>query len=269
MVARPGCSLRAQAELCAARRRYRADAKRGQSVDEAWAPVEHDPVPKSATARPALSAILSVALAAASSPAFADPLYSSAGTPAPAAAAWTQVHIVTPAPGVVLERRLGSLPGDPAQLPRGPYSDGEPQWKPVCTAPCDTAVQLGGDYRIAGEGVTSSSSFALHGPTTQLRVAAGSHGLRRAGSYLAVIGFIGAIAGGIFLGVSAIHPAGQPSSGLGAGGYASIAGLAVGGTIGVVGVGMVIGGGTSVQDEGRHDLAHLAPPSALHATFRF
>jgi hypothetical protein len=225
-------------------------------------------VPKSATAGPALSAILSVALAAASAPAAAEPLYASGAAAPSAAPAWTRVHIVTLAPTVVLERRLGSLPGDPGQLPRGPYSNGEPQWQPACTAPCDAAVPLGGDYRITGEGVTTSSSFALHGPTTQLRVDAGSHGLRRAGTYLAVIGFLGAIAGGIFLGVSAIHPAGQTSSGLGTGGYACIAALAGGGGIGLVGIGMIVGGGTSVQDENRHDLAHLAPPSALHATFR-
>ncbi len=219
-----------------------------------------------------LGAILAVALTATSTPASADPLYAPGAPPAAAAAAtpaWTRVHIGTTAPGVVLERRLGSLPGDPEQLPRGPYANGEPQWQPVCTAPCDAAVPLGGDYRIAGEGVTTSSSFALHGPATQLHVDAGSHTLRRVGTYFAVIGFIGAIAGGIFLGVSAIHPADPTSSGLGTSGYASIAGLAAGAGIGLIGVGMAVGGGTSVRDENRHDLAHLTSPPAPHATFWF
>ena len=177
------------------------------------------------------------------------------------------MRIVTKDQGVVLERRLGSLPTDPPPLPKGPYSDGEPQWQAVCPAPCDRPVQLGGEYRIAGEGVTTSSPFALHGPSTELRVDAGSHGVRWAGVYLAVIGFLGAAVGGIFLAVEAV----RPSGGLDTGGYAAIGGVVGGGVLGLVGVGMIVGGGTSVRDEARRDLAltERPLPPTLHATFRF
>lgn len=240
-------------------------------VDEAMALVEHGRVPKrsipGSAARSAAGGILALALVGAPKAASADPLYApGAALPSPSSpAAWTRVRLVTTAPKVVLERRLGSLPGDP-QLPRGLYADDEPRWQAVCAASCDTAVQLGGEYRIAGEGVTASSAFSLHGPATELRVDAGSYGVRRAGVYLAVIGFVGAAAGGIFLGVAALQ---HPASGIGAGGYASIAGLAAGGTLGVVGVGMAVGSGTSVRDETRRELARVTPPSVLHATFQF
>jgi hypothetical protein len=40
----------------------------------------------------------------------------------------------------VLVRRLGSLAGDPALLPRGPRSSDEPVWQIACGAPGDMAV---------------------------------------------------------------------------------------------------------------------------------
>jgi hypothetical protein len=223
--------------------------------------------------RSAASVALAAALVAGSSAAHADPPYATAppapvtGAPAPlAGSGWTRVHIVTQSPKVTLERRVGSLPSDPPPPPRGPYSDGEPEWQRVCVTPCDAAVALGGDYRINGDNVTTSSPFALHGPATELRVDAGTYSVRRAGVYLVVIGGIAALAGGIFLGVNALNPS---SSALGVGGYASIAGLAGGGALGLLGVGLVVGGGTSVRDETRKDLARTAPPPGLNATFQF
>jgi hypothetical protein len=256
-------------------------------VDEAGALADHGRVPKhpsSSSIRASRRGLLASALLAGAgiawaSPARADPLYTSGapGTPgAPVASggapAFARVHIVTTARRLDLERRAGSLPGEPPPVLRAPYasSDGWIEWQRVCTAPCDTEVQLGGEYRVAGEGVTTSGSFALHGPATELRVDPGSSGVRRAGSALTVIGGIAALAGGIFLGVSAIHPAGQPASTLGIGGYASIGALAGGGALVIAGIGMIIGGGTSVQDEAHHDLARSAPPPpTLHATFLF
>jgi hypothetical protein len=215
-------------------------------------------------ARPAAILVLVLGLPA---PALADPIYApSAPAPAAAAAAWTRVHIVTQAPKVVLERRVGSLPSDPPPAPRGLYSDGEPVWQTACAVPCDAPIQLGGEYRIGGEGVTTSSPFALHGPTTELRVDAGAYAVRRAGTYLAVIGFVGAAVGGIFLAVQAVRAS---ADGLGTGGYAAIGGLAAGSAVGLVGVGMVGGSGTSVRDETRRDLARITPASGLNATFRF
>ncbi len=228
--------------------------------------------------RPLLRVAASVALAAAlaaASPALADPPSSAAPAPVtaspPAAAApggpgWARVHIVTQSPKVTLERRVGSLPTDPAPPPRPLYADGEPQWERVCATPCDTALALGGDYRVAGDDVTTSSPFALHGPATELRVDAGSYSVRRAGVYLLVIGGVAALAGGIFLGVNALNPS---ATALNVGGYASIAGVAGGGALGIVGIGLVVGGGTSVRDETRRDLARVAPPPGLHATFQF
>jgi hypothetical protein len=185
------------------------------------------------------------------------------------------VRIITKTPGVVLELREGSLPTDPSPLPKGPYaSNDDPVWRSVCPAPCDTAVQLGGEYRIAGEGVTRSSPFALRGPSTELHVDAGSYSVRRAGGYLAVIGFVGALAGGIFLAVEAVRPS-DTTHGLGTDGYAALGGAIAGGVVGLVGVGMIVGAGTSVRDETRRDLALGEPghppfvPRALHATFRF
>ena len=231
------------------------------------------------TKRPSSSpgcAVLAAALVVASAaPARADPPYAPApmGTPAaagaaPTAPAWTRVHIVTQRPKVALERRAGSLPTDKPALPQSVYSSA-PVWDPVCAAPCDIAVQLGGEYRIAGEDVTASSGFSLHGPTTDLLVDAGAYGVRRAGVWLVVVGFLAAAAGGIFLGVNAIPKAGQPTNVLDTSGIAALSVLAGGATVGVVGIGLVVGGGTSVRDETRRDLARLAPPSALHATFLF
>jgi hypothetical protein len=223
--------------------------------------------------RAPLAAFLAGVLAA-PSPALADPPpapaapLAAAPANAPAAAAyWTRVHIVTQKPAVVLERREGSLPTDPPPLPKGIYSDSEPVWQVVCKSPCDTSVQLGGEYRIGGEGVTASSPFALHGPSTELRVDAGAHEIRRAGIYLAIIGFLAAAAGGVFLAVQAIRP--PEGGGLGTGGYVAIGAAAAGGALGLTGVGLIVGGGTSVRDEARRDLARFAPPPTLHATFRF
>jgi hypothetical protein len=193
------------------------------------------------------------------------PPAASSAAPAPA---WSRVHVVTQRPKVTLERRVGSLPTDKPSLPQSVYSSA-PVWEQVCAAPCDVAVQLGGEYRIAGEEVTASSGFPLHGPTTELLVDAGSYGVRRAGVWLVVVGFLAAAAGGIFLGVNAIPKAGQSTNVLNAGGIAALSVLAGGGTIGVVGIGLVVGGGTSVRDETRKDLARLGSPPALHATFLF
>src|SRR6185436_6988511 len=104
--------------------------------------------------------------------------------------------------GVMLEWRA-AIP----QLPGGSRPAGEPQWVPLCLAPCDAALPLGGEYRIAGEGITTSSPFALHGPNIEVRVAAGSYAVRRAGVFLTFLGVLGAVGSGIFLAVDSVHPA--------------------------------------------------------------
>ncbi len=92
--------------------------------------------------------------------------------------------------------------------------------------------------------------------------------MRRAGVWLVVLGSVAAVAGAIFLGVDAMPKSGQSSTNLlNPGGIAAISALTGGGTLGIVGIGLVIGGGTSVRDETRRDLARLPP--TLHATFSF
>lgn len=183
------------------------------------------------------------------------------------AAAWTRVHIVTQTPGVVLERRIGSLATDP----RPPLWESEPRWERVCDAPCDAAAPVGAEFHIAGEGVTTSGPFALHGPSTELRVDGGSSTARRVGSWFTIVGFVAAATGGALLAVAALKPADpkQPSTGLGAGGIASIVTLATGSVMGFTGIGLIAANGTNVRDESRKELARLAPPSILHATFAF
>jgi hypothetical protein len=187
------------------------------------------------------------------------------GITPPPGVTYTRVHITANAPNVVLERRLGSLPTDP-YMPKSVYASPDFDWKPVCAAPCDAMMQLGGDYRIAGEGVTTSSNFALHGPTTDLQVEAGSYGRRRAGAWVAVIGFLTGAVGGIFLAVEAVRLPKQP---LDTGGYVSIGALVGGVVVGSIGVGVGVAAGTSVRDETRKELARIAPPSVLNATYSF
>jgi hypothetical protein len=226
----------------------------------------------------AVSTLAAAALATAATTAQADPPPSMYAAPPPVAAgappgtaAWTRVHIVTPTAGIALERRVGSLPTDPPPPPQSIYAGGaEPVWHAVCVAPCDAAVQLGGEYRIAGEGITASSGFALHGPTTELRVDAGSYSVRRAGVWLTVVGSIAAATGAIFMGVNAIQKSpNTPVNLLNPGGIAAIAAMAGGGTLALIGIGCIVGGGTSVRDEARRDLAQGPKPAGLHATFVF
>ena len=106
-------------------------------VDEAGPLVDHARVPmrSSPLRRVPASAALAGALVAFSSVARADPPAAAGGpgvtAPPPAGAGWTRVHILTQSPKVTLERRVGSLPSDPPPPPRGPYSDGEPEWQRV------------------------------------------------------------------------------------------------------------------------------------------
>jgi hypothetical protein len=252
--------------MCAERRPCDLTAR----VDGGDPLVEHERVlPRSSSS--VWRAALGAALVAASTRAYADPPPPPPAVPAPPAvqgpdgAAWTRVHIVATRPNVVLERRQGSLPTDRPLPPLSVYA-GEPVWDPVCTAPCDLAVQLGGEYRIAGADVTKSSGFPLHGPTTDLLVDAGSYPMRRAGVWLVVVGSIAAAAGAIFLGVDAVPKSGQSSTNLlNPGGIAAISALAGGGTLTIVGIGLVIGGGTTVRDESRRDLALLSPMGASPA----
>jgi hypothetical protein len=104
----------------------------------------------------------------------------------------------------------------------------------------------------------------LHGPSIEVHVAAGSYAVRRAGVFLTALGILGAVASGIFLGVDSVHPAEKPGGGLGTAGRVSAGVLIGSGAVGLVGVGLLFGGGTSVRDETRQSLACAGPPA-----FRF
>jgi hypothetical protein len=199
----------------------------------------------------AAGALAAIALAATASAEQPD-------APAPVPAS-TQVHIVTEKAGVMLEWRAA-----PPLLPGGSRPGGEPQWVPLCLAPCDALLPLGGEYRLSGEAITRSGPFALHGPRIDLHVAAGSYALRRAGVLLTFLGLLGATAAGIFLAVDSVHPAEKPGGGLGTAGRVSAGVLAGSGAVGLVGVGLILGSGTSVRDETQKALAYAGPPA-----FRF
>jgi hypothetical protein len=62
------------------------------------------------------------------------------------------------------------------------------RWTRVCDAPCNTAVDRNGLFRIAGAGLTASETFSLQENVTSLRVNAGSSGLLTAGLFGAALG---------------------------------------------------------------------------------
>jgi hypothetical protein len=81
-------------------------------------------------------------------------------------------------------------------------------WTHVCDAPCDVPVQRGGIFRVAGDGVTPSPTFALGKDVSAVHVRPGSSALRGTGLAAAVTG--GALA---FTGLALMampHPTPQP-----------------------------------------------------------
>jgi hypothetical protein len=150
------------------------------------------------------------------------------------------------------------------------YADSEPRWERVCAAPCLSQLPAAGEYRIGGDGVTPSSSFALRSPSLDLRVSPGSASARRAGSYAALFGFLTSAVGGIVLALSAF----SKDEGSAAANHVAIIGgsigLIAGGTVGLVGLGVVFGTATSVSDvQGRDLPKYVGPLALIHATGRF
>jgi hypothetical protein len=213
----------------------------------------------------ALSAALIVAMAA--------PVVARAEAPAPAfqasliqaAPSWTRVRVVSPDARVALEWRAPPSPGGPEV-----YSTDVP-WKRVCVGPCEIQAPIAGEYRFAGEGITPSSSFAVRGPTMDLHVSPGSAGMRRAGTYMAVFGFLAAAVGGVLLAINAVGSGSKDTSAKATHGTTIVGAAAAigGGSIGLAGVALVLVGGTSVRDERRQDVAHRPQILTVNATLAF
>lgn len=163
----------------------------------------------------------------------------------------------------VLERLV--LPANRLHSPWDPPE--EPTWERVCAAPCGQAVPLQATYRVAGEGITPTSGFALHAPETSLTASTGSAGVRSAGIYCTVLGFLVAAAGGVFFAVALNLQNQDTGSGNKTAKIASGVAMGAGGGVGLLGVGLILGSGSSVRDEHQKSLGFV--PTGLHASFRF
>lgn len=76
-------------------------------------------------------------------------------------------------------------------------AEGSKEWKPICTGPCTTTLFPGAQYRVSGEGITTSKTFTVDAAPNplQLRADAGSSGARTTGVVLAYAGGAGMVAG--------------------------------------------------------------------------
>jgi len=183
----------------------------------------------------------------------------------------TRVRIVSPNPASTLERRIGSLATGPA-VPESQYASAIPRWEQVCVVTCPEAIPIGGEYRIAGQGVTPSSSFALRAPSVELHVKPGSHTARRIGTAMAMVGVLAAAAGGVSL-LIALSASDSTTTTNNQPIIIGSAATAIGGSvIGLVGLGIVLASGTTVRDEqGRELPAYQGSVSSVlfHATGYF
>lgn len=78
------------------------------------------------------------------------------------------------------------------------------KWEPVCIAPCDLEVDPNVPYRMAGAGITPSSSFLLGPGPERLRVSAGSRSGRMAGIVFTGVGVLTLTSGALFLALSTV-----------------------------------------------------------------
>jgi hypothetical protein len=100
----------------------------------------------------------------------------------------------------VLERRLAtSTPGGAPFAETGLFSVGH--WQHACVAPCRIAVDPRFAYRVAGDGLVPTGSFALPSTQDRVRVEAkmGSSGARVAGVLATGAGALAIAAGGLAL----------------------------------------------------------------------
>ncbi|HSQ64763.1 MAG TPA: hypothetical protein VLM85_16175, partial [Polyangiaceae bacterium] len=134
----------------------------------------------------------------------------------------------------------------------------------VCMAPCQADVDANGMYRVAGDGVTPSSTFGLGAPNGAMRlhVTAGSSGARIGGIWLLIGGITLAVTGGLTAGLfAAINDPYTDMTGWIVAG-AVMAGVGV--IMTAIGIPLIIGSGTSVVTDQGMPLAKR--PSKPHLT---
>ncbi len=208
--------------------------------------------------------------------AFASSAYADEPAVAPAAA----TPVAAPAPSAPLptvelraddehatiERRLGT-----STYSGVPFADVSvasiATWQQACVAPCQIQLDPHFTYRVAGDGLVPSSSFALPRSGDHVRVDAkmGSQTGRLLGIGLTGIGALGVAAGGLALGASPI----LESQDVGSKGFrtAVLAGgvtvLAAGIVTGITGLYLWLSNGSSATP--RADVATASTPAARSA----
>jgi hypothetical protein len=175
-----------------------------------------------------------------------------AEAPAAPADGMIPIHIITERP-VRLEKRAGS------------------GWELVCTSPCDTAVGVSPEYRIAGDGINPSEPFTLEGSHgyAKLKVDPGTPGGQTRGVWT-MIGSGAVLAGGvavIALGTNRHFDAqgNVPQGSINAllAGSVMIAGAVVGGFVG--GAWYVSNAHTQVTGNVGHATGEKTPPKSVQA----
>jgi len=162
------------------------------------------------------------------------------------------VHVVIDAdrPGVTLVRVMGFGMVQAATSYGTAYGAFE-QSRPVCVAPCQADVEAGGLYRIAGEGITATSTFGLPAQPSgavRLHIHGGSLGARIGALWLMVGGITFATTGGLLAGLGAADSTDGSNTGVIASGLV-LAGLGV--VALAIGIPLFIGSNTSVvTDDG-------------------
>lgn len=143
------------------------------------------------------------------------------------------VELTADAPNATIERRMGTTsPGGLPLLETGVVSVGH--WQHACVAPCQLRLDPSYSYRVAGDGLVPTDSFALPRGGDRVRVDArlGSSPLRATGAVLTGLGVMSIAAGGLALAASPI----LASEDVGSEGFRT--GVLVGG-IGAVSVGAI------------------------------
>ncbi len=175
------------------------------------------------------------------------------GPPQPPQGPVARVQLDADKPGVTLLKVTG-FGIVHAYSAYGSATGGFMNFEPVCVAPCQANAEQNAMYRVAGDGVTPTSTFGLPAPApdgaVHRHVAAGSAGARVAGIWLTVGGITLLVTGGMLAGLGAALN--DPTSP-----YSDMSGLIVSGlvTAGVgvvltaIGIPLIVSSGTNVVNE--------------------
>jgi TPR repeat protein len=134
----------------------------------------------------------------------------------------------------------------------------------VCAVPCNSSLDPNWKYRVAGNGVSPSSSFMLgaqQGDALTLKVHAGSHGTQVTGVWLTATGIVFAAIGAVVLPLG-LAQGKTPAAAVGGGS------LAIGLATLIPGIVLLTGSSTHVTTDSGRDLAstpstNRAPADAL------